>query len=413
MRAIAAIGAVLSTSCAGVRDDAPRTLTPQVLSLSWRGSAAGLPVSSSADLENRRRHGQSAKFSLALGDGYWEQHAGVVQIAVRWQRRGELVSEPTGRLLGLWLTDADGSVLAKGSTDPNDLATAQVIDGGALRDGDYEVIVAPLRDSQVTDYEVSVTVSERTTADARPDLATNQPVNLRFATFGSRSCLDVEVVGKRGLSRCLRFDATIANRGGGPFVVEADIADVLEEGFERDAEPRGRAVHVLPDGERRRTGRWVIDREHAHVHIEDLMSYELYSVSRDGRRELLLTDEKIGFCPWDLTNERFGQRGNAERKYRPTACNVSRSDDDEAGGARVLGISGGWADVYPANRAAQFLDASRVDDGVYDVAVRVDPTEAFDELDEANNEETTRIRIEGSRITCIAEPYGCPARVVG
>jgi hypothetical protein len=256
-----------------------------------------------------------------------------------------------------------------------------------------------------------------------PDLIPQQPTNFSFRLGGNSStgddaapsCHAVEVVEAPGLKRCLRFDAVIENVGTGPFVTESDISQAVDNRAEtlRDrTEPEGDSVQILldADGTERRvpTGRWVIDKEHQHTHLVDLASFELFPVNEGERGERLVADVKIGFCPWDLVDERYGELQTTARRFPAQACAVPAEREGTSPVIRTIGISAGWSDVYPARRPVQYLDATTLPDGTYEVVITVDPNNWYEEADRSNNQSATRIRVSGETIRCVPEPYGCP-----
>ncbi len=394
-------------------------------SLSWKGrSVFRFSPPRSRNLEELRANSESFAFDVRLGTGYWKKNPGSVHVAIRWTDAGGVVNQDvTGDLFSLVVVDSNDRIVAKAAAGPRDISAAQSVDIEAPRDGRYEALVLPYR-VRGRAFEGVVVVRPDPPDEPMPDLVTRQPDNFSFRAStgqgsGSTSCLDIEVQEHPGLKRCLRFDARISNAGTGTFLTEADITDVVDrrsESIRSGAEPEGDSVQVLVDegGKERRlpTGRWAIDKEHAHTHIVDLAEYELRRVSDDGEGAVLVTDEKIGFCPWDLIDERFGKPASSPRVYPAFACSVPEKRTGSKPVILRIGISPGWADVYPARRPAQYLDATGLEDGVYDVVVRVDPNQWFEEADRSNNEATTRIRLAGDAITCVPKPFGCPKDAV-
>ncbi|HYZ91265.1 MAG TPA: hypothetical protein VFA34_02590, partial [Actinomycetota bacterium] len=324
-RPIALLLAMLVVAPACAQDakrsgDDPRAITRTRTRLTWTGTSAfrSSPPRPS-DLRQLRSAGQSFTFDVALGNDYWKRRPGSLHVGIRWTERGGQVSQDvTGDLFALFVVDPNDDIVAGIRGDDRDISSAQSVELNAPPDGKYEVLVVPHR-VRGRRFEGVVTVKHATTSDVLPDLAPRQPDGFTFKAQGAEdSCLLVEVQEQPGLRRCLRFDARISNVGEGAFVTEADITDEVDR-RSGGLEPEGDVVQIVEgqDGKRRRipTGRWVIDKEHAHTHLVDLASYELRRVTTAGAGDPLVTDVKIGFCPWDLIDERFGRSTATERRF--------------------------------------------------------------------------------------------------
>jgi hypothetical protein len=412
----------LSTACAqGKSSEGDRSITSRRTRLAWAGrSEFRFTPPRASSVRELRAIGQSYTFDVALGPGYWKRHPGSLHVGIRWtERDGSASRSVTGDLFSLVVINSRDEIVAGITGNQRDISTAQSVDVKAPPDGTYDAVVVPYR-VQGRAFEGVVVVRPEPTGKPEPDLAARQPYEFTFQAPGAEgSCLLIEIQEKPGLKRCLRFDARISNVGTGVFLTEADITEAVEQrsaGVKAGLEPEGDAAQVLvgADGKERKvpTGRWVIDKEHEHTHLVDLADYELRRVSADGDGDALVTDSKIGFCPWDLIDERFGKATSTARRYPAYACAVPPTREGDKRIVLKIGISPGWADVYPARRPIQYLDVSDVEDGVYDVVVRVDPNEWYEDANRSNNVATTRIRIAGDTITCVPKPYGCPRRAV-
>jgi hypothetical protein len=421
--ALLAAGAACSSgSGTESTDDRPKELTPDRTRLTWTGEASlEEQPTFETSLDQVRSRGETFAFRSALDDGYWGRNPGSVHVAIRWNEPGELAHHSTSHLFSMYVLDSSGELVASSVGTSEDISTAMSVQLESPRPGDYEVIVVPNRTSGSA-YEGVVFVTRAAGRTSMPDLVPQQPTNFSFrATGGSGdresnpSCLAIEKIGKPDLERCLRFDAVIENIGTGPFITESDISEAVDQrpqSIASGVEPDGASVQVIlePDGKERRirTGRWVVDREHVHTHLVDLAAYELFRISGDAPDGPLVTDAKIGFCPWDLVDERFGRPKSTARRFPAQSCRVPAERDGTDPVVRTIGISAGWSDVYPARRSIQYLDATDLADGTYDVVITVDPNGWYEEGDESNNKATTRISVTGDTIRCVPEPYGCP-----
>ena len=427
LRRVALVCALLTFTAAcssdsGSTDDGAKQLTPDRTRLSWTGDVSFLGDAVYPEaVDQVRSRGETFTFSSALDDGYWDENPGSLHVAIRWNEPGDLAHQATSHFFSVFVLDSGDEIIASSAGTGEDISTAMSVELEAPSPGDYEVIVVPNR-ANGSAYEGVVFVKPAAGRASMPDLIAQQPTNFSFRAVGglgdregNPSCLAIEKIGKPNLERCLRFDAVIENIGTGPFITESDISEAVDERAEfidAGEEPEGDAVQVViePDGEERRipTGRWVIDKEHVHTHLVDLAAYELFRISGDEQDGPLVTDAKIGFCPWDLVDERYGKRTSTARRFPAQSCRIPSKREGTKPVIRTIGISAGWSDVYPARRSIQYLDATDLEDGTYDVVIRIDPNRWYEEADRSNNRAATRIRVNGDTIRCVPEPYGCP-----
>ena len=124
---------------------------------------------------------------------------------------------------------------------------------------------------------------------------------------------------------------------------------------------------------------------HDHWHIRRILSYHLWSGSGTTR------DAKIGFCFFD-TNRRTTALPGAptSRKYTQAGCGKKNSLSTRTG------ISVGWADLYPADFAYQWIDITGLPAGTYTIRAAVDLYKQFAEVSEANNCAYARISFKAT-----------------
>ena len=216
-------------------------------------------------------------------------------------------------------------------------------------------------------------VGGATVRDQLPDLRMGSPSALRVTTL-------------RSGRRLLRFTSMIVNAGPGPFVVRASRTST------------GKATMTVRQRIRRSDGSWrsvttrAIGRYagdgHDHWHVQRVASYELFRLN--GSR--LKTGAKIGFCFFDVRRASWLSTSVRTRRYRESTCGRRRSL------TASMGLSNGWADVYPWDFAYQWIDISGIPDGSYRVCVTADPLERFVETRDGNNQVWTNIRIRDRRV---------------
>jgi hypothetical protein len=169
-------------------------------------------------------------------------------------------------------------------------------------------------------------------------------------SFTAEACEVVEgCVGAPGDRKLLRFSVSIPNLGKGSVLIESP--------------------QVRPD-------LYAFDACHQHDHLVGFASYELL----DARSTVVSVGRKQGFYLVDLAPY-CGDAGTP----------VAYPDG-------TLTISPGWADVYVADYACQWLDITGVADGEYILRVGVDKANIIDEDDVQPNSVDVKVRITGGAV---------------
>lgn len=160
-----------------------------------------------------------------------------------------------------------------------------------------------------------------------------------------------------GSHRVMRFDFLSYNAGNGDFHIgsPADRPDLF-----------------------------VLSAAHGHYHIPDFNEFLLF----DSSGNLATQGYKQAFCAIDLEPIR-ADAGPAQF----TSCN-----DDQ-------GISAGWADVYHASLACQFVVIDNVPDGDYTLQSTTNATRVAYEDCYGDNTMWTGLRIAGTAVSEIAPPW--------
>lgn len=345
------------------------------------------------------------ELTIALPAGYWAANDGGVEVAIRW--------ESEYNVLDLYVIDESGTTVASATGFPT---SAESLILREPANGSYRVVVVPTGIQEDTGYDgiAEVELDTTRTGPLLPDLVALAPAGLRIAA-GAYSlakvdehselggCYPDEVADDPALTRCLRFDAGVANLGHGPFELRLDLATAAAPVVYQDVYDAA--------GERTTTaaGSYTFHATHGHVHYEGFASYALHHVGSGGTLGgVVVASRKADFCMIDTRLLWFGVRGNGPRNHHFPQCNVPSGDG--AGPSEMRqGIDVGWADVYTWDLPGQFIDVSAVDDGVYAVAIRVNPDGLLRELDPSgNNLSYTRIRIAGTAVSvCPPLPDAC------
>ncbi|XXF80792.1 lysyl oxidase family protein [Myxococcaceae bacterium GXIMD 01537] len=189
-------------------------------------------------------------------------------------------------------------------------------------------------------------------AEGKPDLTVDGDVIARTVSvdqrnFAPTACEVTErCVGAPGDRKLLRFSAAIANLGTG-------------------------RVRIPPFEER--PDLYEYDACHRHEHLIGFASYELI----DSKNAVVSVGRKQGFYLTDIT-PLCGDAGPA----------YVAEDNAQT-------ISPGWADVYTADYACQWLDITDVADGEYTLRVGVNANNLVEEQNGHPNSVDVRIKIAG------------------
>lgn len=186
----------------------------------------------------------------------------------------------------------------------------------------------------------------------RDTLATDLSIETR--DFGGDACELTEVdrcVGGTGERRLLRFSVSTMNVGTADLVL---------------GDP---AAHP---------GQFEFSSCHGHHHLVDYASYEL--LAPDGSAAAI--GHKQAFC----------LRDSIQNAPDPDVPSSARYDCNNQG------LQQGWADLYDASVACQWIDVTGVAEGDYELVVRANPAGLLDELALDNNEERVPVRIGAAEL---------------
>ena len=425
------IGARAATPAAG-------TLTPSNKKVTWEGRRfvdASTPSPEFCALPDMC---DEFTVHVALGSTYWDAEDGAVQVGIGWADPTVAESVSEYDTFDLYVYGPDGSLIASSVTPVQSsmgiASTAQVVDIPNAVDGDYRVVVVPFN-VQNRAYE-GFALTKRYTppfpvGDLTPDLHANQPTNFKIQigtySFSRQGTKELSCYAEETLqdpdhpTRCLRFDAEHMNFGLGPFYLDVDLSSARPGLDESTGQPSliGAVKQIILRAEGGETvipnvGAYVFHINHGHVHFKNFATYKLVAVNAPGiPAGTTVESRKSDFCMIDVSDHYFGEERGTPRTRHFPQCNALDIDRLRENGDLVQrqGIDVGWGDVYTWDLPGQYLNITGLPDGEYDVVNIVNPVGALVETggtSDPNGTATTRIRIEGDTITCIADPYGCP-----
>jgi hypothetical protein len=217
-----------------------------------------------------------------------------------------------------------------------------------------------------------------------PDLQTMTPRDIKIQVTSSGQ-------------RRLRFSNEVANTGGGVVELRPRAEDCNRDGDRENDRTAYQRIYEDANGngtfERDvdtaytdvRSGCMVYHRAHNHWHFGAFARYELKRLSD---RVTVRSSKKVGFCVIDIARRYPDLPGSAGDRYY-SGCSRNAPQ----------GISVGWADIYDASLAGQWIVINRVPNGNYCVASTADPLNQIVEAHDGNNTGARAIRIERNRVT--------------
>jgi hypothetical protein len=179
----------------------------------------------------------------------------------------------------------------------------------------------------------------------------------------------------------LRFGSTIWNVGQGPLEARGTGRD------KRNMTQIRQVIHanngtmrlVTPPGV---TGFYAGDG-HNHWHVSRFVTATLFPAATTGGASpnTVRSLRKIGFCLTDSVRvpSEVAPPNSPGRTYPYTGCGTRKSQKFK------MGISMGWADVYPATIAYQWVDVTSLPTGDYRLCTTPNPEAAWLETDYTNN----------------------------
>ncbi|MDQ3985390.1 MAG: lysyl oxidase family protein, partial [Actinomycetota bacterium] len=173
--------------------------------------------------------------------------------------------------------------------------------------------------------------------------------------FVVEGCTGDEVV-RKSAQRCLRFDTAIANVGRGPL----EVAYVVDP-FHPPVAAHQRIYRTNGSFFSRFATETEYHPTHVHFHIRDVYVSRLWRSDSDGesrRRKPIARSDKNGFCPEDTMPVSATSEPEHYQCYGPQGFG-----DLTSAAVQIVGISSGWADLYPSYLPDQYIEISDVRDG--------------------------------------------------
>jgi hypothetical protein len=239
----------------------------------------------------------------------------------------------------------------------------------------------------------------------------SNPTGWRYTpagTFPGNSCYTDETL-QFGATKCLRFDNDIRNIGAGPLILRFSYAP---DAFINNCKMQQEIIAGDGTVADRDAGPCIFHPQHAHFHYQNMGTYELYSVDGSLRpgTQPIARSAKVGFCTIDVDDMTWGTAASRPRTYSFPTCNVPNAVT--AGiptlgpfgpgyPPEYMGISPGWGDIYTWDLPQQYIDISKVPDGVYEVVSRSNPDGALLTADRSRETGVSCIRLQGTKVTTL------------
>ena len=193
--------------------------------------------------------------------------------------------------------------------------------------------------------------------------------------------VDVRTTFKDG-STVLRFSSTLVNVGEGDFVLRATRQSTVLERLSAQWVVEQEVEYSINGGELIPTDAAMVwgGDGHDHWHIERVASYRLVPLDDNGDPvddKSNMVDSKVGFCFFD--HSLHNDSGPEEAVFSVHAC--GDLDDREI----RMGMSPGWADMYPFTLPGQSINIDGLPDGNYRLWAEADAAQWFDEVSRDNN----------------------------
>jgi hypothetical protein len=413
----------------------------------WSGSIsnAAAPDPAACTEVNCRTY----ELTLRLRAGAWRKPGGLL-VSLRWPPE----QLDAGYDLDLYLYGPNGDLVAKSNAVAYSAAEGLWLQSPA--NGRYRIVVAPrdvvgtspfkLVASTKRGYSVETTQSLLGAGDAvgdltpyesdltflgrrprrltrmLPDLTPVKPGNFHIESTlavsfyqatqrvptHQPSCYPQETAGLTadepghhagGALRCLRWDMVVRNVGRGPFELRSyPESETPTTGYQAVYRSNGAyRLHAMGGAQ--------FSSAHGHVHFRGLDEVGLYTIARDGSPGRLVAGmPDKGICTIDLLNPSFGAASDGPSRYRfPGTCDAEDNRDPKDPlypGEQYfrMGLSAGWADIYPWFIPDQYIDITNVPDGRYLLVYRVNVSGNVVERTRRNNASSACVEFHGTSV---------------
>jgi len=222
---------------------------------------------------------------------------------------------------------------------------------------------------------------------ANPAFGQGQPGD-RLPNLRALPASELSVYKPTLATTALRFATISSNTGEGPF--ELRVGDprpggdgLVYDAFQRIYNTNGGFRDVL-------VGTLSYHSGHNHIHFDGYADYILKPLSSPGASDR--TSAKTSFCIMDTTKVDPRLPG-APKKPVYSTCSPD-----------VQGMSIGWGDRYGPTLIGQSIDLTNLQDGLFELTIKIDPQNRLVEISDADNASCLLLQIGVSNLT--VQPLG-------
>jgi len=217
---------------------------------------------------------------------------------------------------------------------------------------------------------------------------------------------------------CLRWDQGEFNFGSGPF----ELHNYPDLGGGTPIHPNNdmyqRVYRSDGSAEEFAVGKGTFSQAHGHMHMLGFSDARLYGINADGSpdNQVAAAADK-GICVTDVDNGRFAETNDSPLGFPVLgSCDqASHQDPNDPlfpnASFFQMGISVGWADLYPWFIADQYIDVTHIPDGNYLLVVEINATKRILEQSYDDSTATACVTIsnQGTEAKACAAPSAASA----
>lgn len=224
-------------------------------------------------------------------------------------------------------------------------------------------------------------------------------------------CAPDETAEERAV-RCLRFSFGYQNAGDGPMDLRFGAMDPVTR-----TAPIGQRIvradrtpDMYSDNKfvERPAGSATYHEIHGHFHYNNIFGATMFKVldERRGLVEPVGPVAKRGACAHDIVFVDFDRFFQDPQHLADSGSDCNFAFTDPTSPAIRIGLSAGWADIYPSALSDNYVDFGINDDGLYLVRVEADVDRTIDETNEKDNHAYSLIRITGFEVELLERGRG-------
>jgi len=220
---------------------------------------------------------------------------------------------------------------------------------------------------------------------------------------GGRGCY-LDEYAEKGARKCLRFANRVGNVGEGPLEVRLKTTEAVKAfgAMGQHMQRVHRSDGTFTD---RAAGAAHFHATHEHFHYMNLVEFRLheFDVATETRGAQLGSAQKSGICLVDIGLVALGLPYTSEPNWDITCFYPMWSDENTEW---HMSLSPNWFDLYTAYTNENYVDVSKVPDGVYELVATTNVDDSVLESDTTDNEGSVVFRLTGDKVEVLQEREG-------